>query len=287
MLQSFCFKAMNSPCEIHVDGIDVNDMESLGRIAEREAHRIESTYSRYRKDSILSQVNASHGSPVLVDSEMLALLAYAQQCYQLSDGLFDITSGVLRRVWQFDGSDNLPAEADVASCLPFIGFELIDIDFEKALVSVPQGVEIDFGGIGKEYAVDRTLKILQQVTDHPILVNFGGDLAVSGPRIDGSAWRVAIDDVNEAGGACGALELAHGAITTSGDAARFLIKNGVRYSHILNPKTGWPIASAPRSVTVAAPNCMSAGMMSTMAMLMGESAEKFIQNEELQAWVSR
>lgn len=93
--------------------------------------------------------------------------------------------------------------------------------------------------------------------------------------------------MNEAGGARGALELAYGAITTSGDAARFLVKNGVRYSHILNPKTGWPIASAPRSVTVAAPNCMSAGMMSTMAMLMGESAEKFIQNEELQAWVSR
>jgi thiamine biosynthesis lipoprotein len=275
---------MNSPCEVLVDG-DQKTASMVGKIAEQEARRIESKFSRYRSDSMLSNVNASNGKPVTVDAEMIGLLTYAEKCFQLSDGLFDITSGVLRRVWRFEGSDIIPSQDDINLCIPFIGFHKIIIDVKRSTVTLPKGVEIDFGGIAKEFAVDRALRLAKQICSSPMLINFGGDLAISGPRRSGAPWMVAIDSINDTEG--GALALSLGAVTTSGDAARYVINNGVRYSHILNPKTGWPIKHSPRSVTVAAPSCMAAGMMSTLAMLKGADAEKFIHDEGLEAWVIR
>ena len=119
------------------------------------------------------------------------------------------------------------------------------------------------------------------------MVNFGGDLRVSGPRAGGERWRVAIESVDEFGVSEAFLEVATGALTTSGDSRRFLMKNGVRYSHILDPRTGWPVKDPPRSVTVAAPTCLEAGLMSTMAMLHGRSAERFLKREGVQAWWMR
>jgi FAD:protein FMN transferase len=285
-ISGFRFMAMNSPCEILVDDSDQRMADCLGKIAQEEAERIEATYSRYRPTSVLSRLNASQGVPMNIDDEMLALLEYARHCFQLSNGLFDITSGVLRKAWTFNGSDNIPSQESVTTCLSTIGFDRIKINHQQRKVILPAGVEIDFGGIAKEFAVDRALMLLTNATDKPVLVNFGGDLAVSGPRSDGSPWMVAIDAVNQTS-SYGSLAIEYGAITTSGDAARYLEKDGVRYSHILNPKTGWPVEHAPRSVTVAAPNCMTAGLMSTLAMLQGSNAEQFIKDEQLQAWIIR
>jgi len=114
-------------------------------------------------------------------------------------------------------------------------------------------MEIDIGGIGKEYAVDRALALAAGSTDAPMLVNLGGDLRVSGPRRDGSPWYVAIEDVDFAGSAASPLELSNGALATSGDAHRYVTGIGARFGHVLDPHTGWPISGAPRSVTVHAP----------------------------------
>jgi thiamine biosynthesis lipoprotein len=148
-------------------------------------------------------------------------------------------------------------------------------------------MEIDFGGVAKEYAVDRALAIASGLTKAPLLVNFGGDLCVSGPRGDGSRWKIAIEAVDRSGAMEGLLELSHGALATSGDARRFLLKDGIRYGHILNPKTGWPIERAPRSVTVAAGTCLEAGMTSTIAILQGRHAERFLKREGVRAWCIR
>ena len=148
-------------------------------------------------------------------------------------------------------------------------------------------MEIDFGGLGKEYAVDSAvLKIMQQ-SEVPVLVNFGGDLRVTGPRRDQRPWLVAIEAADGTGVTSSRLELSGGALTTSGDARRFLQKNGVRYSHILNPRNGWPVRHAPRSVTVAAPTCMEAGVLSTLAMLQGRKAEAFLRREGVPGWIMR
>ena len=124
-------------------------------------------------------------------------------------------------------------------------------------------------------------------TRAPILVNFGGDLCVSGPRIGGKRWRVAIESVDRSGQAEALLEIAGGALATSGDARRFLLKDGVRYSHILDPRTGWPVKDPPRSVTVASATCLEAGMMATLAMLRGREAEAFLEREKVRAWCIR
>ncbi len=135
-------------------------------------------------------------------------------------------------------------------------------------------------------SISTLLKIAQE-TDRPILVNFGGDLRVSGPRIGNTRWRVAIESVDGPDASKARLEIAAGALTTSGDARRFLLKDGIRYSHILDPRTGWPVKNPPRSVTVAAPTCMEAGVISTLAMLQGRGAEKFLKREGVQSWVIR
>lgn len=279
------FSAMASPCEVQVDSPDPVLAAHLGQIAEAEAKRIETKYSRYRDDSVVTKINTSHGKPVTLDDETAALLDYADSCYKLSNGLFDVTSGVLRRIWKFDGSDNVPDKCQVAEILPFIGWN--KVTWRRPELILPEGMEIDFGGLGKEYAVDSAVLKIMQVSDAPVLVNFGGDLRVSGPRAGNQRWRVAIESVDGETVSTARLEIATGALTTSGDARRFLLKNGVRYSHILDPRTGWPVKDPPRSVTVAAPTCMEAGVISTLAMLQGKKAEKFLKREGVQSWVVR
>jgi thiamine biosynthesis lipoprotein len=279
------FSAMASPCEVRVDNPDPMLALHLGQIGETEAQRIEIKYSRYRDDSVITKINTSRGEPITVDDETAALLDYADSCYRLSNGLFDVTSGVLRRLWKFDGSDNVPSKSQVNEILPFIGWD--KVTWRRPELILPEGMEIDFGGLGKEYAVDSaTLKIMQ-VSDAPILVNFGGDLRVSGPRTGNRRWVVAIESVDSDSASTARLEIASGALTTSGDARRFLLKDGVRYSHILDPRAGWPVKDPPRSVTVAAPTCMEAGVISTLAMLQGKKAEKFLKREGVQSWVAR
>jgi thiamine biosynthesis lipoprotein len=276
---------MATPCEVLIDTDDAPLAARLGGIVEGEAARIEARYSRYRPESLLSQINTSGGRPIALDEETAALIDYAAQCFALSGGLFDITSGVLRRAWRFDGSDNVPDKAQVKAILPLIGWD--KVTWRRPELTLPHGMEIDLGGLGKEYAVDSAALLIAAQSPVPTLVNFGGDLRVSGPRADGRGWRVAIEAVDRAGGADAVAEVSQGALTTSGDAARFLLKDGRRYSHILDPRNGWPVKDPPRSVTVAASTCMEAGLLSTLAMLQGRRAEAFLKREGVQAWFVR
>ena len=281
----YAFSAMASPCEIRNETTDEDLAVEAGHVAETEALRIEWKYSRYREDSELSRINQSNGERLCLDAETAALIDYAAHCFRLSGGRFDVTSGVLRRIWRFDGSDKVPSPRAVKQILPLIGFA--KLDWRTPHLTVPRGMEIDLGGVAKEYAVDSALSGIAALTSAPVLVNFGGDLRVSGPRAGGIRWRVSIESVDTPGRTEGLIELGHGALTTSGDARRFLLKDGVRYSHILDPRTGWPVEDPPRSVTVAAATCMEAGILSTMAMLHGRGAEKFLKREGIQAWWMR
>jgi thiamine biosynthesis lipoprotein len=281
----YVFQAMATPCEVRLETLNFSLAEHVARVVETETRRIEQKFSRYRADSVISRINAAAGAAVEVDAETAMLLDFADQCHRLSDGLFDITSGALRRVWRFDGSDRVPDAAEVKAVLPQIGWN--KVKWQAPYLTLTEGMEIDFGGLAKEYAVDRAIALAGQVTKIPTLINFGGDLCVSGPRADGSRWKVAIESVDRSGGMAAMLELSQGALATSGDARRFLLKDGVRYGHILNPQTGWPIAQAPRSVTVAAATCVEAGMTATMTILQGKHAERFLKREGVKAWCIR
>ncbi|CAN5373207.1 FAD:protein FMN transferase [soil metagenome] len=282
----FRFTAMASPCEIRVETRDQALAARLGEMAAGEAERIEAKFSRYRPTSLLSQINASGGAAVAIDAETAALLAYAHECHAISGGRFDITSGVLRRLWRFDGSDRVPSRAEVRALLPLVGWDKVVWDHaaDGGSIVLPPGMEIDFGGIAKEYAVDRVAMLLAALRPPALLVNFGGDLKVTGPRLMGQPWRVALESVDAIGDAVGFLEISGGGLTTSGDARRAIVRDGKRYSHILDPRTGWPVVDPPRSVTVAAASCLEAGILSTLAMLHGRQAERFLKRENVRAW---
>ncbi|MEP6885277.1 MAG: FAD:protein FMN transferase [Gammaproteobacteria bacterium] len=278
------FTAMASPCVVLVDSSDSLLGEAVGDLVKSEALRIEMKFSRYRP-SVVTHINEHAGDAVLVDEESADLLDYAALCYRLSEGLFDITSGVLRRVWKFDGTGTLPTSARVQQALEFVGWHRVR--WNRPVLQLAPGMEIDFGGIGKEYAVDRALALVQKRTPVPVLVNLGGDLRVTGLRHDGAPWRVVIEDVDRLGSSAGLLELSHGAIATSGNTHRFLEKDGIRYGHVLNPKSGWPIDEAPRSITVHADTCTEAGQLAKLALLRGAGAEQFLEFEQVRAWCIR
>ena len=283
---AFRFTAMGSPCEVRVETLDLAIAVGLGTAAGAEVERIEAKYSRYRPDTILSRINRSAGEDIEVDQETAALIAYADSCFTLSGGRFDITSGVLRRVWRFDGVSGLPDRAAVKALLPLIGWRKVRwiVSPGGGAIALPPGMEIDFGGIAKEYAADRVAAVLAALDAPPFLVNLGGDLRVSGMRHGAVPWRVALESIDEIGTAAGFMEISGGGITTSGDARRSIVANGKRYSHILDPRTGWPVLDPPRSVTVAAPTCLEAGILSTLSMLHGRGAETFLKREKIQGW---
>jgi thiamine biosynthesis lipoprotein len=278
------FMAMGSPCELLVDGDDRALALDLTTIAHAEAKRIEHKFSRYRDDNVVHRIHAAAGRAVEVDDETAKLLDYADQCYRLSDGKFDVTSGVLRAAWKFDGSDRVPAQAQIDALLPRVGWD--KVSWKPPLLILPAGMEIDLGGIGKEYAVDKTAQLIRARSDVSVVINFGGDLYITGVRANGECWRIGVDDPQASGRhALGQIKLVRGGICTSGDARRFLLRNGVRYGHILNPKTGWPVRNAPRSVTVVANTCIEAGMLATFAMLESDNAENFLREQNVKFWV--
>lgn len=308
------FQAMASTCELLIDLPESEWAlaEQLALQAIKETWRIEFKYSRYQKGNWHDRLHQSQGQWQNLDEESARLIAFADQAWQLSSGLFDITSGILRQAWHFDGSSHLPEATAVNDLLPFIGWQKIQwyssdnqpesqpdrqIDHSNsaqnaARIYLPENMELDFGGIGKEYAVDRvlglSLALLQQnqaTSGCSLLVNFGGDIACSGPRVDGRPWMVAIESPEQEGKEAALLSLKGGALATSGDSQRYLLKDGKRYSHLLNPTTGWPIEDAVRSVTVAAPTCTQSGLIATLALLQGSEAEKFLRQTGLKYWL--
>lgn len=279
------FDAMASPCEVLVASKDNKLALTLGKLVADEVWRIEDKYSRYQATSVCSAINNSGGQALAIDQETYLLLNFADTCYQLSDGVFDITSGVLRQVWQFDGSDNIPHDNDVQKSLENIGWH--KIVFDEQQIMMPEHMEVDFGGIGKEYAVDRAMIIANEFTQLPLLVNLGGDLAANKPRKTNVPWQVGIEHPGFIECKPMVVSLLKGALATSGDAKRFLLKDNVRYSHILNAKTGWPVAQAPRSITVVAPQCIQAGILATLALMQGPQAENFLTEQEIKFWAIR
>jgi thiamine biosynthesis lipoprotein len=276
------FTAMASPCEVLIETGEAREVRELGALAAAECGRIERKFSRYRDDSVLAAIHAARGRPFEVDAETARLIDFAAECHDLSGGRFDITSGVLRRVWHFDGSANIPSAAAVAALLPLIGFGRLR--WRNPRLELPEGMELDFGGIGKEYAVDQVYEQIAARCRRPFLINFGGDLRANAAP-SGGAWRVGIERPGSVHTAAKLLELEYGALATSGDTRRYLEKEGVRYGHILDPRTGWPVRGAPQSVTVAASSCTEAGLLSTLALLHGPEARRFLDAEGVRYWV--
>jgi thiamine biosynthesis lipoprotein len=281
-LLAVMFTAMASPCEVLLPLMSRHAALAIGTVAAQEAWRLEKKYSRYRDDSVTTWIHANRDTPIEVDEETASLIDFARQCFDLSEGLFDITSGVLRRAWTFDGSDRIPEAAAIQRLLPLVGLD--KLQWQPPRLLLPAGMELDFGGIGKEYAVDRAYELLAARDWTPFLVNFGGDLRANRPPPHGP-WQVGVERPDTDREATMLLDLEHGALATSGDSRRYLLKDGIRYGHILHPSTGWPVLGAPRSVTVAASSCTEAGLLATMALLQGNRAQAFLDEQGVRYWL--
>jgi thiamine biosynthesis lipoprotein len=166
-LMAVCFTAMASPCEVLLPWTTVAAALEVGRLVAREAWRVERKFSRYRADSITARIHESRGHGIEVDSETASLIDFASRCFDLSDGLFDVTSGVLRYAWKFDGSDRVPEPAAIERMLPLIGFS--KLQWQSPHLMLPVEMELDFGGIGKEYAVDRAYELLAARDSGPVM----------------------------------------------------------------------------------------------------------------------
>jgi thiamine biosynthesis lipoprotein len=282
-LLAICFTAMASPCEVLLPSTTAPAAAlELGALVAQEAWRVEKKFSRYRSDSVTAWIHENRGTAIEVDRETASLIDFAARCFELSGGLFDVTSGVLRYAWKFDGSDRIPEPAAVARLLLRVGFK--KLQWRSPQLLLPDGMELDFGGIGKEYAVDRAYDSLAVHCSAPFLINFGGDLRANRPPSHGP-WQVGVERPDTDRRATMILDLNHGALATSGDSRRFLLKDGVRYGHILDPRTGWPILHSPRSVTVAASSCTEAGLLSTLALLQGVRAREFLEEHGVRYWL--
>ncbi len=272
----FGFEAMSSGCEVVMAYESKKGAESVAELAVHEIARIEKKYSRYLSDSVVSKINAAAGiERVECDEETLTLLRYADAFYKSSGGLFDITSGVLRQAWDFKKA-SVPGPDVLASFLGLVGWESVE-RHDKTVYLPVTGMQLDFGGFGKEYAADCSAAVLLNHGVRSGYVNLGGDIRVVGPRPDGSPWVIGIQDPRHEKRTIASIPLYSGALATSGDYERYFESEGRRYCHILNPGTGMPVSSW-QSVTILASTTLLAGSRSTIAMLKEEEGLHYLSH---------
>ena len=268
-LHSSSFTALGGPCSVHLYAKTAEEAHRAIGLAQAEINRIECRFSRYRSDSVISRMNkvAARGGTIEVDEETRGLLRYARSCYDKSGGLFDITSGLFRRAWNFK-SNRVPSEEEIAKLLPFVGMDKITIA-SASITFVSAGMEIDLGGIGKEYAADRAAAVCLEANISHGIVDLGGDVRLIGPHPDGAPWTIGIRDPLTPNQVVGHVSLTEGALATSGDYQRRIQFGNKSYSHLINPKTGRPVEGLA-SVSVVADQCLAAGSVSSIALLKGK-----------------
>jgi thiamine biosynthesis lipoprotein len=274
-LYRYPFPAMGSRCEIRLYASSEEPAATCARAAIADVLRLEAKYSRYRDDSVTAAINrvAAAGGAVDVDAETATLLDYAATCFEQSDGLFDLTAGILREAWRAERRE-LPGTDALQRLLARVGWSKVRWHRPRLAFGV-SGMEIDFGGVVKEYAADRAATLCAQAGFRHGLVDLGGDIKIVGPHPDGTPWVVGIQHPRNPEAVMATLDLFHGAIATSGDYERFVEIDGRRYSHILSPRTGMPV-NGLAGVSVAAPECVVAGSATTIAMLMEDRGPEWL-----------
>lgn len=269
---------MASPCKFILQGEQSLILNACQQ-AQAEVERIEKKFSRYQDNSLLQSINKNAGKQATkIDSETAGLLNYAQFCYQESDGLFDISSGILRQSWDFK-SNQLPQQKTINKSLPLISWPSIQWD-ENSIFLPQAGMEIDFGGFGKEYAADRAAEICQRLGIKHGLIDLGGDIRVIGDKEDQSGWAIGIRNPQDPSNAISTIKLHKGALATSGNYERFMKIKDKHYCHILKATTGWPV-NYWASISILAPQCLVAGSLATLTMLAEQKGLSWLEEQEV------
>lgn len=231
----------------------------------------EAKYSRFWPESLISEINRSAGGDwIQLDAEAERLFALCNELHFLTRGILDPTALPLIQLWNWkEPRATLPTDAEIASAKAKVGWRRVQRTPGK--IRLPEtGMSVDLGGIGKEYAVDQISQLARQFGVSGALVDFGADLRVFGPPPDGRpAWHIGLEDPTKPGACWTGLAIRDAAVATSGDYIRRFERDGVRYGHILDVRTGRPVANGVRAVSVMAPSCTQAGMLSTAIFVLG------------------
>jgi len=261
---------MGGPARLVINGTPEKQLDLVGIAGQVRTllEALETRYSRYRPESIVSVINRRAGSGLFteVDPETRALLDLAGRLWDASGGLFDITSGPLRQAWDFR-ADGAADPTQIESARQLVGWDKIEWQASSLHLPTP-GMEIDLGGLAKEYAADSVISLMRGLSVASALIELAGDVATIGDSDDGTPWRVGVRNPDGAGSLC-TLQLSNAAIATSGNYARRIDYKGKHYGHLLNPQTGWPV-EGPSSVSVLDSHCLTAGAVATVACLHSE-----------------
>ncbi|MFK8165304.1 MAG: FAD:protein FMN transferase [Lewinella sp.] len=257
--------------DITTVGADAGAGDDYKAMAITEIQRIERLISSWDPNSQTSAINAAAGDhPVKVDAELFGLLQRAIGLSRLTDGAFDISYASMDRLWRFDGSMKAMPEADdVAASVARVGFQKIILDEANGTVFLPEaGIKIGFGAIGKGYAADRARQLLEKAGCEAGIINASGDLTAWGRQPSGEDWKVAITNPLNKEKAFAWLPVNGRAVVTSGNYEKFVRFNGIRYAHIIDPRTGYP-STGIVSVTILAPSAELADALATSVFVMG------------------
>lgn len=264
------FRAMGTHCSIKFREPDEEKALRFAAEALGWLGRFEAKFSRYQPQSLISEINAAAGKRwVAVDDEMEHLLNLADDLYQRTNGVMDPTLLPLLKVWDWKKvHEQLPSSSEVHAALALTGWEKVERRVGAVYLPIT-GMGLDFGGFGKEYAVDYVARMARHCGISDALIDLGRDIFAMGGNGTHPFWHLGIEDANQPGECWGGLAIQDRAVSASGDYARHFHHEGIRYGHILDPRTGWPVTNGLRAVTVVAPSCLEAGAYSTSVFVLG------------------
>ncbi len=265
------WSALGTTCELQYVRADSQAAQRFETEAIAWVASFEAKYSRFRPDSVVSRINAAAGGDwVEVDAEMDGMLNFCASMHFLTKGVMDATAAPLLRLWDYKAATpRIPSDQEIAAALRLVGWAKVQRAPGK--VRLPEeGMCLDFGGWGKEYAVDAIAALAKAHGLTSALIDFGHDLMAVGAAPGKPGWHIGLEDpANPAGPCKGSLAAANVGVAASGDYLRGFTIGGKRYGHIVDPRTGRPVGNGCRQVTVVAPTCLQAGVLSTAVFILG------------------
>lgn len=276
---------MGTAVDITVHNRDSGAAGKAVKEAFAEAERLEAMFSVYREDSEVSRINSNAGKEaVRVSEETFYLIDRAVEFSRISGGAFDITVMPMVELWKPADGGYVPSEEEIAEVMPLVGYGSILLDRENSSVKLlRKGMKIDLGAVAKGFVVDRMADVFKRAGMSGALVNAGGDIYALGTSYSGGGWRVGLRHPREKEKIVDVFTLEDRAAATSGDYERYFMRDGERYSHIIDPGSGRP-ARGVISVTVLAESCMEADALATMLFVMGlEEGKRVIEEFNAEA----
>lgn len=263
---------------------DSNDEGILDKVFTK-VKELESTLSINENGTLVDKINESAGiEPVKVDYDTYTVIKKGLEYAKLSNGLFDISVGPIVKLWNIGLPEaKVPTQEEIDSRIPLVGYSDVELNDEENTVFLKrQGMMIDLGGVAKGYTADVISDILTEEGVKSAIIDLGGNIFAHGLKVDGSTWRIGIQNpFSDRGDIIGTITVKNKSIVTSGIYERYIEKDGIKYHHILSPKTGYPYENELAGITIISDKSSDGDALSTSVFAMGvEEGMKFVNTQE-------